>query len=194
MKRFKAKEVKVRKGYLCIGHEPCHRIIWEQDIGPIPQGFHIHHKDGNKFNNLIQNLECISHAEHMRLHRLEQRNDLSCRMSKNSEKLHEWHRSEEGRKSLKEKARKEFINRTPRLCVCAECGKEFSSIHTVPTKFCSNNCMSRERKKSGKDNEERTCIICSMPFVINKYQLTKTCSKPCRAKHISNLKTKKITL
>lgn len=43
-----------------------HRRIWEQKNGPIPEGFHIHHIDGNKENNDISNLECISKGEHSR--------------------------------------------------------------------------------------------------------------------------------
>jgi hypothetical protein len=189
---LEGKKTRIKKGYHYCGKKLLHRLIWQHYKGEIPKGHVIHHKDGNKLNNSIENLECMTQAEHSKLHRLEESESLSKRMAKNSEKLHEWHRSEEGRKSMSERGRKQFEQRPVRLCICAECGKEFSSIHTVPTKFCSNNCMSRDRRKSGKDNEERTCIICSTPFVINKYQLTKTCSKPCRAKHISNLKTKKI--
>lgn len=188
MRRFDPEFLTIHKGYLRFGRQPCHRIIWIEDVGPIPKGYDVHHKDGNKLNNLLSNLECISKSDHMRLHALEEREKRSKRMSKNSEKLHAWLKTDRGKKFLSDKAKKQFQNRLERSCVCAECGKSFMSKHTVPTKFCSNNCMSRDRRKSGKDNEERSCIICSNPFVINKYQLTKTCSKPCRAKHISNRK------
>jgi hypothetical protein len=187
---LEGKKTRIKHGYHYCGKKLLHRLIWEHYNGTIPKGYIIHHKNGNKLNNSIDNLQCMSQSEHCRLHRLQESDTLSERMRKNSKKLHGWHRSEEGRKSLAEKAKKEFQRRQFRLCVCAECGKEFSSIHTVPTKFCSNNCMSTERRKSGKDNETRACIICSNPFVINKYQLTKTCGKTCRAKHIGNLKRK----
>lgn len=45
-----------------------HRVVWEQYYGDIPNGFIIHHRDGNKLNNSIENLELISNAEHSRLH------------------------------------------------------------------------------------------------------------------------------
>lgn len=41
-----------------------HRIIYEYFIGNIPKGYHIHHIDGNKQNNNIDNLQCISPSEH----------------------------------------------------------------------------------------------------------------------------------
>lgn len=47
------------------------RHIWEQSRGPIPRGYGIHHKDGNKLNDDISNLDLVSKAEHLLLHRRE---------------------------------------------------------------------------------------------------------------------------
>lgn len=44
-----------------------HQLVAETFIGEIPKGFHVHHKDGNKQNNIVSNLEII----HPRQHRLE---------------------------------------------------------------------------------------------------------------------------
>lgn len=41
-----------------------HRLVWELFYGPIPKGMDIHHKDGNKLNNSIKNLEAIEHGRH----------------------------------------------------------------------------------------------------------------------------------
>lgn len=49
-----------------------HREVWEHHFGPIPSGFHVHHKDGNKLNNKLENLQILSQAAHQRLH-LQQR-------------------------------------------------------------------------------------------------------------------------
>jgi hypothetical protein len=48
-----------------------HRDIWEHYNGPIPKGYHIHHKDHNRLNNDISNLECLSASEHALHHRRE---------------------------------------------------------------------------------------------------------------------------
>ncbi len=45
-----------------------HRLIYEEHYGEIPKGYFVHHKNGNKLDNRIENLEAISHAEHTRLH------------------------------------------------------------------------------------------------------------------------------
>ena len=45
-----------------------HRYLWEQTFGEIPTDFQIHHKDGNKLNNDIDNLECVPSFYHNSLH------------------------------------------------------------------------------------------------------------------------------
>lgn len=45
-----------------------HRKVWECYNGPIPEGYDIHHKDGDKSNNNIDNLELLSHSEHAKHH------------------------------------------------------------------------------------------------------------------------------
>jgi hypothetical protein len=45
-----------------------HRLIWEEVNGFIPDGYHIHHKDGNKLNNELSNLQCIEKCKHIQYH------------------------------------------------------------------------------------------------------------------------------
>ena len=45
-----------------------HDLIWEQYYGEIPEGYQIHHIDGNKANNNIENLQLVTPLEHKRLH------------------------------------------------------------------------------------------------------------------------------
>jgi hypothetical protein len=40
-----------------------HRIVYEAFNGPIPQGLEINHKDGNRLNNRLSNLEAITKSE-----------------------------------------------------------------------------------------------------------------------------------
>ena len=46
-------------------HKLLHRLIFEKFHGSIPEGYIIHHVDGDKFNNCILNLELLSFREHM---------------------------------------------------------------------------------------------------------------------------------
>lgn len=37
-----------------------HRLVWEAFVGPIPEGMQINHKDENKTNNSLKNLEIVT--------------------------------------------------------------------------------------------------------------------------------------
>lgn len=45
-----------------------HRLIFEKFYGPIPKGYHIHHKDENKLNNCIMNLQLVKKNIHHSIH------------------------------------------------------------------------------------------------------------------------------
>lgn len=87
-KRFPQWDVDVEKGtvyslrfkryvgtngrYNNVGRIGVHRLIWMVANGcDIPEGYDIHHIDGNKQNNSIYNLELIEHGEHIAQHNTE---------------------------------------------------------------------------------------------------------------------------
>jgi len=45
------------------------QVVWEKANGPIPSGYGIHHRDRNKLNDALGNLELVSKAEHLEEHR-----------------------------------------------------------------------------------------------------------------------------
>ena len=47
-----------------------HRYVWEQVNGPIPKNMIIHHKDFNRGNWSLDNLELLTRAEHMKRHKI----------------------------------------------------------------------------------------------------------------------------
>ena len=44
-----------------------HIVVWEHHNGKVGAGYDIHHRDRNRANNVISNLERICHKEHARL-------------------------------------------------------------------------------------------------------------------------------
>ena len=58
-----------RTGYYTMTIKPrtlMHRYVWENEVGPIPQGWDIHHINEVKSDNRLENLECLPKAEHTR--------------------------------------------------------------------------------------------------------------------------------
>lgn len=45
-----------------------HRTVWEYHNGDIPKGYHVHHIDGDRSNNQIDNLVLMLGSEHLSAH------------------------------------------------------------------------------------------------------------------------------
>jgi hypothetical protein len=43
-----------------------HRLVWESVNGEIPAGYEINHKNGNKRDNRIENLECVTPSQNVK--------------------------------------------------------------------------------------------------------------------------------
>jgi len=157
-----------------------HRYVYMCEVGEIPEKHHIHHRDGNKLNNDISNLECLTMTEHFRFHARtkEYQDRLRAIQPLAIEAAKEWHRSEEGSKWHSEHAKKVFANKPFRKITCGFCNKEYET-NAIVSKFCSNNCKSANRRKiskeTGLDMEDRKCKTCDNVFNINKYSSRALC-------------------
>jgi hypothetical protein len=49
-------------------HVKVHIMVWEEKNGPKPKGFIIHHKDEDKMNFSLDNLELLTDTDHRRVH------------------------------------------------------------------------------------------------------------------------------
>ncbi len=162
-----------------------HRFVWEYHNGPIPEGMHIHHKDGDKSNNDISNLEMLTTFDHLSMHMQERVADpeYKARMDQNLHNIRhltkEWHGSEEGLEWHRQHALNVFRNMKPRQYTCDQCGTEFERTPHGTNRFCSNGCKTKWRREAGFDNIECTCLQCKKPFTKNKYSKSLICSRGC---------------
>lgn len=69
-KHKNAKGFYIDHGYKRVGNEgvPEHRLVWEKEKGSIPEGNQVHHINGNRLDNNINNLASMSCSEHTKLH------------------------------------------------------------------------------------------------------------------------------
>jgi hypothetical protein len=102
-----------------------HRLEWMKHHGKIPKGYIVHHKDENKLNWSIDNLELITRSEHLKKH-------------KNIVK----------RPGIKVIARKDELELT---FDSIEQAAEFCGTYTA----CLNNCFKGKQKQSNGWTFER---------------------------------------
>lgn len=165
-----------------------HRHVWEFYNGPIPAGYHVHHKDHDRSNNTIDNLELLHKSEHATMHgkhrAAENPEQTAAHMDAIRPKAAEWHKSDEGRKWHVEHGKRTWENQRPEQHKCTHCGCEYDG-YTARRKrgFCSAKCQSAARRASGVDNEQRSCAHCGGSFDVNKYAKTRYCCISCSAAH-----------
>ena len=150
----------LNNGYYCNRRgEPLHRAIYASVYGPIGMGLDIHHKDHDKTNNAIENLEAINRSDHLKLHR-----------------PRGWRADTP---EVRSKRRKEqWAKREPWEAICGWCGQHFATAATV-AKYCSPACAQMVRRRSRSRNPSSKCA-CGKSFILYRPDL-KFCSKECAA-------------
>jgi len=162
-----------------------HRKVWETYNGSIPDKHHIHHINGDRSDNRIENLECMKAGKHLETHWREEYEERLPGAQRNMDIARDhasvWHGSKEGR----EWHRKHYYEnrlgekmQAKEKKLCLYCDAYFEGLKRQ--KFCSNNCKSGHRRERGTDNEERICSICEGSFTVNRYSRSQTCGRSCR--------------
>lgn len=132
-----------------------HRLVWEQANGAIPHGYHIHHIDGDRNNNQIDNLALLKGTEHLSGHmRAPERIEISrvsvrCAIAA----APAWHKSEVGLAWHSARGKANWETRSTQTYFCTRCGKEFTTKHIYGAnvnRFCHANCKAAYRREKLK--------------------------------------------
>lgn len=170
-------------------HKRLHVYVWEYYNGSVPEGCEVHHKDLNKNNNEIENLQLMTSKEHHKLHASlwteERREWARENLIENAVPASkEWHKSEAGKEWHSKHAKEVFENLSEKEYVCTYCGKHYTTKNRYgkdQNTFCCNACKSAYRRKMGFDDVGKTCLECGCEYVENKYRKTTLCPT-CRHK------------
>lgn len=149
-------EFKGETYYLCGNYfqhlgKRLHREVWRHYRGDIPAGCHIHHVDGDRANNNIENLVCMTASEHESKHgNTEERLEYGrMHIERIRPKAVEWHKSEAGLAWHSRQGKENYEKRKLNTYVCTQCGKEFRTKHVYAegaNHFCGNNCKAKYRR------------------------------------------------
>lgn len=158
-----------------------HTWVWINSKGDIPKGHHIHHIDGDKSNNCIENLECLVVKEHVGKHLTEERKRKKQELCEIIRPLtKKWHASKEGIEWHSKHALEQCFGKwEPKQYPCQQCSNKYFTSKRSPSRFCSNTCKSKWRRKSKIDDIEKICDQCSKIFNCNKYAKSRFCSIKC---------------
>lgn len=142
---FDGRTYHIRKnGYYKSGQLWLHREIWKKAHGEIPSGCYIHHKDGNRENNSLENLECVTPTQHIANHRTP---ELVEKWKKNLVKACEAARHCDYRKNTEAHslAAKKGYHKMPWYKhTCQICGQEYLS-KAKESRYCSTKCKNIAR-------------------------------------------------
>lgn len=144
-----------------------HKFSFSVFNGYLQQGKHVHHIDGNKYNNTPENLTQMSIRDHISLHSKEperlrkllannrngkkRNNDVATAhlIAYNKKRIGELHHStnpefwtDEIRKKMGEKTR-DLYKRSETIKICPLCKEEF--LGNWKRVFCCSNCVTRSR-------------------------------------------------
>ena len=144
----------IKEGLKELKCEKCNRTEWEGE--PIP--LQLHHKNGNHYDNRIENLAILC----SNCHDLEHTSKSKVKYNTSKIGISELELEEEKIK-IKNLSNKEKIEKPKRYCL--KCGKE---LNRKQTNFCSNECSTSFYSK--KPDKETLINILEE----NNYNLTKT--------------------
>jgi len=127
-----------------------HVWVWKYTNGNIPKGHEIHHKDGNKNNNDILNLECLNKKSHIAAHMSEERKSFLKKLMNEIRPLTKiWHASPQGIEWHSQHGKASWEKRELRIKNCQLCNKEFQT-KLSHHRFCHANCKAKALRLRNK--------------------------------------------
>jgi len=129
-----------------------HRVVWEAANGrPVPDGYHVHHRDEDRSNNNPENLQLLEGAEHVSAHGKAKTTDAErAARSRNARRFATPANRLIPREKRSAASKAGWNGREPIKTTCQECGSPFDCYRPTVAKFCSAACSQRDLRKRRK--------------------------------------------
>ena len=168
-----------------------HRAVWTYYFGEIPDGYVVHHIDGNKENNDISNLTIMTNAEHRKLHAsddsitmIAKKKTFKCIVCGKEFEAFNTGNNRYCSEKCADRYKRTVLKLETRRCEL--CGKEFTVYKYKPKRFCSPQCAGAARKLF----VVKICPICGKEFKERPSDPHIFCSTECY--HISHRRRKTV--
>lgn len=148
-------------------HGLLHRYMYAREVGPIPAGMQVHHRNHDKRDNRISNFVLLGPGQHWHEH--------------HGERGPDWH-SKGGRATWDRAQYRDFT--------CQRCGGPFRSRGMAGARYCSGAC--RDAAAPSRAREERVCCVCGDSFECPARRPTRTCSRRCTAAYVAQIKRSRV--
>ena len=128
-----------------------HQTVWSAAHGPIPPGYHVHHRDEDRANNRLDNLELKWGSDHLADHMTPERRAQSalCIVTHGVPAARAWHSTPEGLAWHSKNGKAAWETRDPIALTCQECGSTYETRGRGDRlRFCSGNCRARALRRS----------------------------------------------
>lgn len=175
-----------------------HRYTRSKHNWEIPNWWVIHHKDWNKENNVIDNLELMNKSQHLSIHQVEKMKDevyktkLVKQLMDVNDLAKAWHWTEEWKRWHKQHWKncwtEDKRKKRETTKICKNCWKEYNTL--LPSSmYCSHKCNQKYKNKTWYYNtDKRICKFCWEEFITNRFRKTQYCWYSCASKDKKNNK------
>lgn len=150
--KIEFKKYKTKDGYIMLRNGTGerifeHRFVMEQHLGrKLRDDEFVHHKNRIKDDNRLDNLEVLSHAEHMAEHAHDHWMDIVCPVCMETYKR-ELHRVDHDQPMYCSVACRRIGTQNRHAGYCKQCGIKVERPKSKRVKFCSHACYDAFRAK-----------------------------------------------
>lgn len=162
-----------------------HRFVMERLLDrKLAKHEHVHHRNGDKSDNRLENLELLDIGDHTREHHPGRDKSkwvvVSCVGCGNKFERHA---------SVVQSHPATYCSRQcyDRSCkvdsirACGHCGEQFNSPPSHPRRYCSVTCSGRANNAKRRKQVDRVCKNCGTLFETNPARTAKYCGRACMA-------------